>query len=255
MISKNTTLIGRIVNFPILLALLGVTIWGCSKSTEPSSTQGQISMTSKYSTLSAPPASAYPHQAGGVATVDSIRVSRARFLLRGIKFKTVTDSADFKSVPFVLELNLGGTVQDIAVANVPLGTYKRIEFEVHRLDSAEFAAIPDSEKAQFQDFMAGDRYSIIIEGTVYRTPESDTGFVFRSRIDAKQKIDLLPELVISEASTTANATMLISSADWFRSGNILLDPTDSSNENTISDNLKNSIRVFKDNNRDGSKDP
>lgn len=239
----------------LLIVISGVILGGCSKSTEPSPTQGQISMASKYSSLSAPAASVYPYQSSSAAAVDSIQITRARFVLDRIKFKTQSDSADFRTAPTVLELNLSGSVQEISVANVPLGTYGRIEFRVHRVDSIEIASLPAAEQEQFQEFLSGNRYSIIINGTVYRTPQSDSAFVFLSRIDDAQKIDLVPELVISEGSTNANVSMLISSGDWFKSGGSLLDPTDPNNENTISDNLRASIRVFKDNNKDGSKDP
>ena len=80
-------------------------------------------------------------------------------------------------------------------------------------------------------------------------------FVFRSKIDARQKIDMVPELGVSETSPVANVTLLLSSANWFRNpGGVLLDPSNTENESPISENLKNSIRVFKDNNKDGSKD-
>ena len=125
---------------------------------------------------------------------------------------------------------------------------------MHRIDSAEVATLPLADQAQFQDFLAGSRYSIIIDGTVYKTGLAPQTFTFRSQDDAKQRIDLVPALVVAEGSTNVNATMLVSSADWFKSGSVLLDPTDPNNASVISNNLKASIRVFKDNNKDGSKD-
>lgn len=237
------------------ILVLGLVGSGCKQSTEPSGT-GQISMTTKYSTAPAPSASILQaFSVTGASAVDSIRISRARFVQRDIKFKTQADSSNFRAAPFVLELNLTGAVQEVSVANVPFGSYRRIEFDVHRIDSAAVNALPASERTQFNDFLAGDRYSIIIDGTVYIAGQVPKSFTFQSRLNAKQKIDLSPELVVTQGSSSANVTMLISSDGWFKSGNTLLDPTDSRNENSITENLRASIRVFKDNNKDGSKDP
>jgi len=74
-------------------------------------------------------------------------------------------------------------------------------------------------------------------------------------VNVKQKIDLDPPLLIEEGSTSVNSTMLMSSDAWFRDqAGTLVDPTDTNNEGIIDENLKASIRVFKDNNKDGSKD-
>jgi len=160
----------------------------------------------------------------------------------------------FRSAPFVLELNLTSAMQEMSVANVPYGTYRKIEFDVHRTNANEVAALSPAEQTQFQDFLAGDTFSIIISGTTY-TSGLTAAFTFRSRVNVKQKLDMSPEIVINQPSPAVNATMLISSGEWFKSSSgVLLDPSDTANENTISDNLRASIKVFKDNNKDGSKD-
>lgn len=240
----------------LLAILVPAGFWvSCEKSSEPQQS-GSLSLSSYYSVAPAPTGSRGElRKSPGVLAVDSIRISRARFVLRDIKFKTQSDSMNYRTDPFVLELNLAGGVQAIAASDVPFNTYRRIEFDVHRVESPEISRLPQLEQAKFTEFLAAERYSIIIEGTVYKTGQAQQSFVFRSKIDAKQKVDLSPELVVSEAAPAANVTMLISSADWFKSSGVLLDPTDPQHESAISENLKSSIRVYKDNNRDGSKDP
>lgn len=242
--------------FTAVVALLAIALIvpGCEKSTEPTGT-GQISMTSKYTSAPAPAASIRPDFAvASESAIDSIRITRARFVLRDIKFKTQADSSNFRTLPMILELNLSGAVQEVSVASVPFGTYRRIEFDVHRVDTASVNGVPAAERPLYADFLAGDRYSIIIEGTIYTAGQAPRSFVYRSRVNAKQKIDLSPELVVSDGQTSVNVTMLVSSDGWFKSGNTLLDPTDSRNESEIDNNLRASIRVYKDNNKDGSKD-
>ncbi|HCA79405.1 MAG TPA: hypothetical protein DEP53_06680 [Bacteroidetes bacterium] len=243
-------------------ALLLAALWssGCDKSTEPAQTSGELSMTAKYTTSGTAllkSSGISPESTAEVAAVDSIRITKARFVLRDIKFKTAgEDSASFKATPIVLTLNLSETPQTIAVVPMKFGTYRRMEFDVHRVEQSIISNLPAADQAQFADFLAGERYSIIVEGVVYRNASATgTTFIYRSKVDAKQKIDLNPELVITEGSTTVNATILISSAQWFRAQNgSLVDPTVSQSEGVIDENLKSSIRVFKDNNKDGSKD-
>jgi len=228
-------------------------IVGCSKSTDPNTGGGTLSLTSRYSTTLPPTLRAA--KTSSAAAADSIILTRVRFCIRDITFKSDIDSIEYLTRPVVLDLNLASANQELTVGQVPFGTYDRIEFDVHRIESTEVALLPTADQAAFTDFLQDERYSIIIEGTVYRTGQSDTAFVYRSKVDATQKIDLAPPVAISEQNSTANVTMLISSGGWFSSIQGLLDPTDTNNEGVIDENLKSSIRVFKDDNKDGAKDP
>ncbi|MBI5837492.1 MAG: hypothetical protein HZB25_09630 [Candidatus Eisenbacteria bacterium] len=238
----------------IATATAGLLLIGCLEGCDKDS-QGTISMASKYSAAAIASSRRVPPQAGrNAAAIDSIVVTRARFVLRDIKFKGQSDSASFRTLPFVLELNLAGNVQDISSIDVPFATYRRVEFDVHKIESGEVAALPPAERAQFDDFLQGDKYSIILTCRVYSQGAMEEVLV-RSRVNAKQKIDLSPELVVSEADPVATVTLRVSAGGWFddKHGG-LLDPADPHSESEIADNLKDSIHVFKDRNRDGSPD-
>ncbi len=243
----------RHTTFAILMLLATGLFWaGCDSSTEPG-TDGTLSLSAMHSVL---PAGTTRILGKSTGTVAELTVTRARFVLRDIKFKSVgEDSLNFKTAPFVLDLNLAGASQTVSSVPAKFGEYRRIEFDVHRVEQPIIAGLPADQQAQFADFLAGERYSIIIEGTYTPTGGTPAAFVYRSKVDAKQKLDLDPPLIIDEGSTEVNTTMLISSADWFRNQQgDLVDPSDTNNEGIIDENLKASIRVFKDNNRDGSKD-
>jgi hypothetical protein len=246
----------KAITMVMMLVLLSAST-GCDDSTDPENS-GEINMTTKYSSFDSPSGSfgkmISTEISAASGAIDSLRITRARFVIRDIKYKTQSDSSNFRAAPFVLELNLLSTMQEISVAEVPFGTYRRIEFDVHRVNTNDVTPLPASEQGQFQEFLAGERYSIIISGTTY-TGGQPLAFTFRSRVNVKQKIDLSPELLLGASAPAVNATMLISSSGWFRSSSGgLLDPNDPQNENTISDNFRASIKVFKDNNKDGSKD-
>ena len=233
--------------------ILAVVAGGCNSPTQ--ATSGLVSMTSKYTTSAFPVALPKYGSGSSPLAVDSIKITGVRLVLKEIKLKTSTDSANFKDKSFVLALVLNGAIQDIAVAGVPFATYRKIEFKVHRVDSSDIRDLPSSQAAAFVDFLAGERYSIIIDGLVYQNGQVGQVFTYRSRVDAEQKYDLTPELVVSESNPNVNVTMKISSVGWFKnSAGALLDPTDPNNENLIDDNLKASIKVYKDNDRDGEVD-
>lgn len=236
----------------IVLALVWI---GCEGSTDPVRT-GSISLGSRYSSAAPPAASlTIAGSSAGVLAVDSVTITRARLVIRDIKLKSSSDSLNFRTEPMVVELNLASANQNIEVKEVPFASYRRIEFDVHRTQQSEISAFPAAEQAKFADFLAGEVYSVIVEGMVYRTGQSGTSYIYRSKINAKQKHDLSPELSVTEQTPEANITLLISSGGWFKNSNgTLVDPSDPNSEGVIDENLKASIRVFKDNNRDGLKD-
>ena len=220
--------------------LLAVSLLGISscKEDDPVTTpvQGTMSLTSEYTTTALAKTS-------GSAAVDSIKITRARFSFKDIKFKnTAEDSVNFKAAPFILDLDLTGSAQTVAVAEVPFATYNRLEFDVHRLENSSIAGRTDT--LQFSDFLKGEKYSVIIEGTYY-TGGKDSAFTYRSKIDAKQKIDLDPVLTVTAESASVTTTLQISSAGWFVWNNQLLDPNDHNNEGRIDENIKASIKLKK----------
>ncbi|MFQ5762754.1 MAG: hypothetical protein ACE5PO_06940 [Candidatus Bathyarchaeia archaeon] len=228
---------------------------GCDDNNAVGSATGaRVSLSTKYASSQASPkmgSSSLP----GVSAVDSIEITRARFLLKEIELESVLgDSLEYEAGPLVVELDLSGSVNTIAVGDVPLGTYDEIEFEVHRIDSSDLEDQGLVNSPEFQDFMQGDRYSIIIDGTMF-APQGPTTFQFRSRVNEEQEYNLSPPLVLNTEGQVANVTLIISSANWFRAVNgSLLDPTKSSNENQISDNLKASIDPERDDDKDGEAD-
>lgn len=222
--------------FALLVAMSGLFVSCSDDDPASAATQGTLSLRSEYTTQ-------VLAKSSGISAVDSIKIIRARFSFRDIKFKNVfEDSLNFRTAPFILELNLTGTAQTIAVAEVPFGSYKRIEFEVHRLENSSIAGRTDT--MQFSDFLKDERYSVIINGIMY-SGGKDSAFTYRSKIDAKQKLDIVPDLVISNESASVNTTLQISSAGWFRFNSQLLDPSDRNNEGKIDENIKASIKLKK----------
>jgi hypothetical protein len=138
-----------------------------------------------------------------------------------------------------------GVSQSIGV-EVPAGTYESLRMKVHKVsddpgDAAFLAANPSWP----------DGESIRVTGFYNGTP-----FTFVSDVNFDAEEDLVPALVIGETSQ-ADLTVRIDLTVWFRQGltGSLINPATAGsgggNKSTVENNIKNSVRVFKDDDHDG----
>lgn len=191
----------------------------------------------------------------GMSSVDSIGdfqntlvLDTVKILVKDIKLELANsseDSSDFKVGPFVLFSDFTSGITTLSSAIIPAGTYKKIKFEVHKLEDAE--AVPDPEFADING-----RYSVIIKGTylgVY--------FVYKSTKSAHQKLEF-PNTVPITASGLTNITMVVKPYIWFIKNGVYMNPFDPANsndiDNNIKDNIKNNFKAFKDDDKNGSPD-
>jgi hypothetical protein len=173
---------------------------------------------------------------------DSITITSAKILIRSLKMKTAgEDSADVKSEPFVVNLELDGTVNTISTNNLPTGTYNAAEFHIHRIEAS--GTPPDPEFGE-----GSERFSVIVRG-FYHGQE----FLYRSRKSAKQRVNL-PAPIDIDNDGVENVTLIVNPHSWFYKDGMFLDPKDPANENDIDNLIKDSFRIVRDNNKDGSED-
>ncbi len=225
-----------------------------------------VSLSVRYVNI---PVSGLP-KSNGTQAVDSVVLTRARFVLRDLKLKSGTENKDYEMdtdvenknnekekdlhKPTVVELNLAGSVQEIAVANLPAGTYNGIKFEIHKVNQTEVNTLPASEQPKFADFLAAPGFSILVEGKVYKNG-SNTAFNFKSQIEAEVDINLAKSLVVTPSTTSLNLTLNFNSNGWFKdSAGNLFDPSDPNNLSLINNNIKKYMNAFEDDNKDGNED-
>ncbi len=190
-----------------------------------------------------------------VSSVDSIGDSQnilildtVKILIKDIKVhvnNTNEDEKNFKVGPFVLFLDLTSNVQYISSAVLPAGDYKKIKFEVHKLNDNE--PVPDPEFAD-----ANGRYSVIVKGWYL-----GNYFVYKSTKSAHQQLTF-PSVFPIFTTTITNITMVVKPYIWFIENNMYLDPRDPANsndiDNNIKDNINNNFKAFKDNDKNGIPD-
>jgi len=177
---------------------------------------------------------------------NEIIITEAKCLIGEVELETEPSSSSINLPlnPFVVNLNSFSSAQLIASVNIPQGAYKKIKFQIHKPE--------DNETPQDPEFKTGEsgnqRFSVIIKGTY-----NGNSFIYRSRKSVNLIFSLNNLLTVGE--TSRNLTFLINSSQWFTNNNTTIDPRNSSFEDIIDDNIKNSFkRIFRDDNRDGQPD-
>lgn len=173
----------------------------------------------------------------------TLEITEAKGLLTEIEVESDSASRRVKAGPIVVNLNVEGLNKVMTSGVIPTGTYKKIKFQLHKPEDSE--TIPDPE---FRTGSSGNqRYSFIIKGRYNGTP-----FVYKSRKTINIVMALNSALNLTAKS---NLTILFDKMRWFQNSSGTIDPSNSSFEDEIDDNIKNSFRkAFKDDDKNGVPD-
>jgi hypothetical protein len=241
----------------LILSTLSMAIMFIACEKDPvSSENGQASMNLDVQYVSSVPGKQSMATYTNSLAVDAITITRARFLIRNVKLRSVPeDSVEFVSDPYIIDLNLNGQPNTITVKDIPVNTYDRIDFHIHRLDDDDPRDLAFFQHPDFKDFVTDNRYSMIIEGTITDGNNPEESFVYQSRDNEKQRHFFNPVLVVNESTNQITVVIEINGMNWFKGEEgSLLDPRDGSNQDKISDNLKESINIIDKKSSDRSDD-
>lgn len=157
------------------------------------------------------------------------------------------DCEEFEIGPVLVDLPLTPGAEQAFEADVPPGTYSRVDFEIHKPDDGDPADQPFIQ--QNPDFA---EISIRVTGTFDGVP-----FVHTTQLDVEQELTLVPNLVVAEGMAT-NLTIFVSVGNWYLVDGALVDPTTANtggeNESEVNNNIKDSFRAFEDPDGSGSDD-
>lgn len=151
---------------------------------------------------------------------------------------------EFKAGPFLLDLPLN-SIDLVVAVDVPPGTYREVEFEIHKLETGDGTLATSNP-----DFVGK---SIRVEGTFNGQP-----FVFTTDLDVEQETVLEPPLVVTQQGIT-NLTVRVDFSTWFTTATgALIDPATANpggvNRELVKQNIKRSFHAFEDEDRDGHED-
>jgi hypothetical protein len=178
--------------------------------------------------------------------VDSIKIENARILIsRMILHELDTDENEDSPVVFIgpnlLVFHPDSGDHFVGTVEVEPLTYDKIKFEMHRFDASEISEYADNPT--FSDFATGDRYSVIINGDVYKGEEI-TPFLFNGQVTANLTVDFYDFIELDE-NDFATISIELDPNVIFTEGGILLDPNDPKNSNHIENNIKEAFKALK----------
>jgi hypothetical protein len=168
------------------------------------------------------------------------------------------DVEELEAGPYVLEMNVTDTGLRTAIPAtvVPAGSYKGVEFEIHRVRS--------TEKLNLQATKGGvklDGLSIVLEGTctgpAAGTPPvtpAPTPFAVTSTMEVE--VEYASPFVVADGAPS-NVTLAFDASMWLAGpGGTTLDPClhDPKVDAQIMANVKASLKAFDDDDRDGEDD-
>jgi hypothetical protein len=144
---------------------------------------------------------------------------------------------DVQTGSLIITLPLGGGPVRTIPITLPAGTYRKVQFKIHRLgtsaaDSVLLAGRPDLAAA-----------SIRVAGTF-----NHTAFTYVTRTEIKQKQDLNPPVVVAPGASI-DLTVRVDLSTWFlnRAGTALVNPatalTGQANAGLVARNIKNSFKA------------
>jgi len=250
-------IVGRVQNVALVLVLAAMA-GACSDAVGANAHSLSLSITGK--SAPAPVASRSVAFASSldvvvVAGANSITSTKAQVVLGRIEVEpgaataactgTETDDCpELKLDPVLVDLPLDGTTKTDFGANIPAGTYRGVELKIRPVSNSDAGGAA---------FLAANpsfsNVSVHVEGTYNGQP-----FSYNSSLDAGIEMELNTPLTLTSGNGS-NLTLLIDVASWFKdsSGNAI-DPTSSSNSSTIENQIKQSFRVFQDDDKNGVPD-
>ncbi len=220
-----------LVTYFSLLFLAGYLFTGCDTTNAGLEEAGvvQLQMSVTTSNSSAKQFQSSQDQEGLV--IEEVKLFITEMELESVE----NDSLDFEIENFIVNLPLDGSPLVLTEQVVPAGIYDEFELEIEKPDDKDLI-VNDSD---FQDETG--EYSVVVKGFF-----NGEEFMFRSSEDFEIDIDLNPNLVIGEGSSS----VLVISIDvysWFRdSDGAGLDPKDPANTERINENIERSFEAFED---------
>jgi hypothetical protein len=158
---------------------------------------------------------------------------------------------EFSDDPTVFDLPLGSRTTTRSTEPAPATEYNLFQAVIHRTDAAA-----DTTLLRNHPDLSGA--SIVVEGTLSRAGRR-RDFTFTSGFNEQEEITLEPALTVV-AGDSLHITLRVDVASWFRSadGRSFVDPATAGlagpRESLVRDNIRNSLKVFRDANADGLED-
>lgn len=230
---------------PLLLVVI-IGLFSCSESTEPNADpMVRVGAELPDAKVKAAIDTKGDNALGGGEAVDSLAVTRVRFLIKELKLHRADSDAisgdkKVKVGPILVTATATGATVFVS-GSIPSGTYDKVKFEFHRLSSSEVGVYINDPV--FADFVTDDRYSFIIEGTTYKDGV-ELPFTYRSTMTANLTLKFAETISLNN-NTTTDVVLQIDVPSLFVRNIVVLNPRDAKNRNEIDKSIKDVIKALK----------
>ena len=148
--------------------------------------------------------------------------------------------------PLLVDLPLGAGLERVISVPVDTGTYRGVEFKIHELESTP------ADQALLTEHPELVGVSVLVTGRY-----DGRAFTFTTDVTATQESRLDPPLVVADG-VDANLTLRVDVGAWFLANGGLVDPADAAPgqplDQLVRDNIRRSLRLFEDHDRNGKDD-
>lgn len=238
----------------ILAPIAFVSVAACSDSSSPNSRPVSLS----FSSQAAAAASSQDQQPAYDITVtigaNTVVITKAQVVIRKLQLEQSSTTAcpddeveraeckELKLGPILVDLPLTATASTQVTATVPEGTYKKIQFKIHKPTSTPADAAFVAVNPNFANT------SIRVEGTYNGSP-----FVYTSSMTENIELTFEPPVVIN--ADNRNVTVQADMSGWFKVNGAVINPTTANsggaNETAVRNNIRASLRAFEDDDKNG----
>ena len=171
------------------------------------------------------------------------------------------DEDEARVGPFLADMtgaDLASGVTEVFDTDVPAGTYEEVKLIIHSVSSSDAGTGTTIDPG----IAAMNGQTVIVDGTVAPCATSGasdggtpaaTPFSFQTKLTAQQKQE--GSITVASDGSTKNITLHVDPTAWFGGAcPARLDPNDPANADAIRKNIKDSLRVFEDDDHDGQDD-
>lgn len=253
-----------------LIATSALLLGACSNSTAPSALKRPISVSfttaATAATFSRSPFDGASRSVSLVAGGNTLVITKAQLVLARVELEKVgavcadtaasgedsnnhDDCAELQLAPSVVDLPVDATVKPTISFAIPQGTYSQLEADIRAIRTGDAGAASVAFLKANPDLA---NVSVRVEGTYNGTP-----FVYKGTARAELERNFSPALTVD--GSTVNLTVNVDLGSWFKSSTgAVIDPstagTGGSNASVVTDNIRRSLRAFRDNDHDGHED-
>ena len=238
----------------LALVTLAAALGGCSDSDDLGQVELQVASHTAASTEPGTPGQLVITAGTDELVLDEVGLVLRKVRLDGPSAVPCPDEAEGGSScgelrfgPVLFELPMDEGAEGILEADVPVGSYTGLQFQLHRPTNANEDADFVADHPEYEDT------SIRVVGSYNGTP-----FTFTSDLTLVQNVGF-PALLEVEADEELPLTLLVDVADWFAAdGGGLVNPADANDggplESVVEQQIRESFRAFRDSDGDAESD-